>query len=80
MRFGKGFAKGRLSRRPSAGVLNRARSGGRIKPNINVPASALVWSVAGSSPVLRATLRVTFWGALAMTLTGGVGALFGAVV
>ncbi len=62
-----------------------------------VPASALVWSVAGSSlaflallgalaaraggsPVLRATVRVTFWGALAMALTAGVGALFGAVV
>jgi len=35
---------------------------------------------AGGSPVLRATLRVTFWGALAMGLTAGVGALFGAVV
>jgi len=35
---------------------------------------------AGGSPVLRAALRVTFWGALAMGLTAGVGALFGAVV
>ena len=35
---------------------------------------------AGGSPVLRATVRVTFWGALAMALTAGVGALFGAVV
>lgn len=59
-----------------------------------VPASVLMWAVAGSSllflallgalagntggsPMLTATLRVTFWGALAMALTAGVGALFG---
>ena len=58
------------------------------------PASALLWTVAGSSllflallgglaartggaPVVAATARVTFWGALAMALTAGVGALFG---
>jgi vacuolar iron transporter family protein len=35
---------------------------------------------AGGAPVITAALRVTFWGALAMTLTAGVGALFGAVV
>lgn len=35
---------------------------------------------AGGSPVIKATLRVTFWGALAMGITAGVGALFGAVV
>jgi VIT1/CCC1 family predicted Fe2+/Mn2+ transporter len=35
---------------------------------------------AGGAPVLRAAARVTFWGALAMGLTAGVGALFGAVV
>lgn len=33
---------------------------------------------AGGSPVWRAAVRVTFWGALAMALTAGVGALFGA--
>jgi VIT1/CCC1 family predicted Fe2+/Mn2+ transporter len=59
-----------------------------------VPATALFWSVAGSSllflallgvlsavaggaPMLVATARVSFWGALAMALTAGVGALFG---
>jgi vacuolar iron transporter family protein len=35
---------------------------------------------AGGSSVLRATARVTFWGALAMALTAGVGALFGATL
>jgi VIT1/CCC1 family predicted Fe2+/Mn2+ transporter len=35
---------------------------------------------AGGADVLRAILRVTFWGALAMALTAGVGALFGATV
>ena len=34
----------------------------------------------GGSPIIKATLRVTFWGALAMGLTALVGALFGTVV
>lgn len=59
-----------------------------------LPASALMWSVAGSSLVFLALLgavgaraggagvtaaavRVCFWGAMAMALTAGVGALFG---
>ena len=62
-----------------------------------VPASALVWTVSGSSlvflallgsvaaraggsPVWKSVARVTFWGALAMALTAGVGALFGAIL
>jgi VIT1/CCC1 family predicted Fe2+/Mn2+ transporter len=32
---------------------------------------------AGGAPVISAAARVTFWGALAMALTAGVGALFG---
>ncbi len=35
---------------------------------------------AGGAKILRATARVTFWGALAMALTAGVGAIFGTVV
>ena len=35
---------------------------------------------AGGAPVTRGALRVTFWGALAMGLTAGVGALFGTTV
>ena len=35
---------------------------------------------AGGANVLRATARVTFWGALAMALTAGIGAMFGTVV
>ncbi|MCI2807688.1 VIT1/CCC1 transporter family protein [Eoetvoesiella caeni] len=59
-----------------------------------LPASALMWYVAGSSlfflallglvaaraggsSLLASAMRVTFWGALAMALTAGVGALFG---
>lgn len=34
----------------------------------------------GGSGILRPTLRVTFWGALALAVTAGVGALFGAQV
>jgi vacuolar iron transporter family protein len=62
-----------------------------------VPASLLMWAVAGSSLLFLAVLgalagstggssmgmaavRVTFWGALAMALTAGVGALFGVAV
>jgi VIT1/CCC1 family predicted Fe2+/Mn2+ transporter len=61
---------------------------------LSLPASALMWGVAGSSlfflallgliaaraggsPLLVSAMRVTFWGALAMGLTAGVGALFG---
>jgi len=35
---------------------------------------------AGGASVMLAAVRVTFWGALAMVLTAGVGALFGATV
>lgn len=35
---------------------------------------------AGGAPVAKAAFRVMIWGALAMALTAGVGALFGAVV
>lgn len=35
---------------------------------------------AGGANVLRATARVTFWGALAMALTAGIGKLVGTVV
>jgi VIT1/CCC1 family predicted Fe2+/Mn2+ transporter len=35
---------------------------------------------AGGANVLRATARVTFWGALAMALTAGIGKLFGTVM
>jgi len=35
---------------------------------------------AGGAGIWRATFRVTFWGALAMALTAGIGKLFGTVV
>ena len=35
---------------------------------------------AGGAPVMKAAWRVTFWGALAMALTAGIGALLGTVV
>lgn len=35
---------------------------------------------AGGANVFRATVRVTFWGALAMAITAGIGKLFGTVV
>jgi vacuolar iron transporter family protein len=39
-----------------------------------------VGAKAGGSKVLRATLRVTFWGALAMAVTAAIGSLFGTTV
>ncbi|HEX9169278.1 MAG TPA: VIT1/CCC1 transporter family protein [Roseiarcus sp.] len=55
---------------------------------IAVPAAALVFLVvlgalgawAGGAPVLRPARRVGFWGALAMAVTAGVGALVGKAV
>jgi VIT1/CCC1 family predicted Fe2+/Mn2+ transporter len=35
---------------------------------------------AGGANVLRGTVRVTFWGALAMALTAGIGKVFGTIV
>jgi VIT1/CCC1 family predicted Fe2+/Mn2+ transporter len=35
---------------------------------------------AGGAGVIVGALRVTFWGALAMAVTAGVGSLFGTVV
>jgi VIT1/CCC1 family predicted Fe2+/Mn2+ transporter len=35
---------------------------------------------SGGAPVVRAVLRVTFWGALAMVLTAGAGALLGVTI
>lgn len=35
---------------------------------------------AGGADVFRATARVTFWGAVAMALTAGIGKIFGTVV
>ena len=53
-----------------------------------VAASSLVFLAAlgalaartGGAPILASALRVTFWGALAMAITAGAGALFGTVV
>lgn len=38
-----------------------------------------VGAKAGGAPLLKPTLRVTFWGALAMAATTGIGHLFGTV-
>jgi VIT1/CCC1 family predicted Fe2+/Mn2+ transporter len=35
---------------------------------------------AGGANVARATARVTFWGALAMAATAGIGKIFGTIV
>ena len=40
----------------------------------------MIGAMAGGAGILRPTIRVTFWGALAMALTTGIGALFGTVV
>jgi VIT1/CCC1 family predicted Fe2+/Mn2+ transporter len=40
----------------------------------------MIGAKAGGAGALRPTIRVMFWGALAMALTTGIGALFGKVV
>lgn len=35
---------------------------------------------AGGANMLTAVIRVTFWGAIAMAITAGIGRIFGAVV
>ena len=39
-----------------------------------------VGAKAGGANAVKASVRVTFWGALAMALTAGIGALFGAAI
>ncbi len=39
-----------------------------------------VGAKTGGAPILRGTVRVTFWGALAMALTAGIGAVLGTAV
>jgi VIT1/CCC1 family predicted Fe2+/Mn2+ transporter len=44
---------------------------------------ALLGAIAartGGAPVMLGAWRVTFWGALAMAITAGVGAMFGASI
>jgi VIT1/CCC1 family predicted Fe2+/Mn2+ transporter len=59
--------------------------------NVLIPAVAIgsllflsllgaVGAKAGGAGLLKPTLRVTFWGAFAMGLTAGIGAIFGKVV
>jgi vacuolar iron transporter family protein len=53
-----------------------------------VPVAALILLVAlgalgawaGGAPIVKPALRVGFWGALAMAVTAGIGALIGKAV
>ena len=57
-----------------------------LLPSVSVASLCLlallgaVGAWAGGAPILRGTVRVTFWGALAMALTAGIGALLGTAV
>jgi len=39
----------------------------------------MIGAKAGGANILKPTIRVTFWGALAMGVTAGIGAIFGTV-
>jgi VIT1/CCC1 family predicted Fe2+/Mn2+ transporter len=54
-----------------------AVAGGSV---IALAALGVLAAKAGGANVLRSTLRVTFWGAIAMAVTAGVGAIFGTAV
>ncbi len=47
---------------------------------IYLAALGAIGARTGGAGILRPTLRVTFWGALAMAVTAGIGALIGTVV
>lgn len=40
----------------------------------------MIGARTGGADILKPTVRVTFWGALAMALTAGIGAVVGKVV
>ena len=40
----------------------------------------MIGARAGGADIVKATIRVTFWGALAMALTAGIGAALGTAV
>lgn len=47
---------------------------------ISLAALGALSARVGGAKVLTATLRVTFWGAIAMAVTAGIGAMFGTVL
>lgn len=56
---------------------------GIVVPALSLAFLALLGGVSaavGNAPILRAVSRVTFWGALAMAATAGIGKLFGVAV
>lgn len=59
------------------GALAWAVSGGSL---LSLALLGSLAARAGGSPVGRSVARVTFWGALAMALTAGMGACFGATL
>ncbi|MDD5276265.1 MAG: VIT family protein [Methylovulum sp.] len=58
-------------------VLVPVVSGGAI---IFLALLGIVSARVGGAPIIKSAVRVVFWGALALGLTAGVGALFGTVV
>jgi VIT1/CCC1 family predicted Fe2+/Mn2+ transporter len=59
------------------GVLLPVVAGGSL---LFLALLGMIGAKAGGAGILRPTIRVMFWGALAMALTTGIGALFGTVV
>ncbi|MBL8801570.1 MAG: VIT family protein [Planctomycetes bacterium] len=59
-----------------AGVLSWVVAGGSL---LFLALLGAIAARAGGAPLTVAAVRVTFWGALAMALTAGAGALFGVV-
>jgi VIT1/CCC1 family predicted Fe2+/Mn2+ transporter len=58
-------------------VLNIAVGAGSL---VLLAALGGLGAMAGGAPVFKAMARVAFWGALAMAVTMGLGAMFGAVI
>ena len=74
-RFGV-FVWASLVAEATANVLPFSQLGGVVAAN-RAAVLGGVAARAGGAPLMTSVVRVTFWGALAMAITAGVGALFG---
>jgi len=60
-----------------ASILSAAVAGSSL---LFLAGLGVIAARTGGAPVIASALRITFWGALAMAVTAGVGALFGTAV
>ena len=60
--------------------MSRLHTENHLVSRIGWLRAAVCGAKAGGANMLKATVRVTFWGALAMAITASIGALVGTAV